>query len=227
LNVPKSFHVSQFLSSPLRYSRAGRSSAMAKNPEITLNPASIDALLSQRGRFQRFLASRLGSETDAEDILQASMLKALQKGETLRRGERVTPWFFRILRNAVVDHYRELSSRGKKIERLLEELSVVGEDATAPASVDWDEAVCQCFLTLLPSLKPRYAEVLTRVDLRGESKILVRHAFKLSSPAFDVLLHRARNALRKRLEVFCGLCSEQACLACDCDRTKTSRNETA
>jgi len=35
---------------------------------------------------------------------------------------------------------------------------------------DWDAAVCACFRGLLPTLKPRYAEVIRRIDLRGEAR---------------------------------------------------------
>lgn len=63
----------------------------------------IDAIMSERARFQRFLRARTGSEAEAEDLLQQSLLKALQHGAQLRRWEKAVPWFYRILRNAIAD----------------------------------------------------------------------------------------------------------------------------
>jgi hypothetical protein len=39
------------------------------------------------------------------------------------------------------------------------------------------------------------------------------------------VLHRARNALRQRLEIFCGACSRDHCLACDCEARELRRRK--
>ena len=191
---------------------------MARSRTGRLSDESIDALLSQREVFHRFLAARIGSAADAEDILQDSLLKALQRGDALKRHERIIPWFYRILRNAVIDHYRSQKSRSRRANLLLSDLNALGEDVVSRAEVNWDTSICRCLEGLLPSLKPRYADLIRRIDLRGESKIIVRHEMKLSAASFDVALHRARKALRSRLEIFCGACSRTACIACACDQ---------
>jgi DNA-directed RNA polymerase specialized sigma24 family protein len=61
----------------------------------------IRTILTERARFQRFVASRVGDEAAAEDLLQESLLRALGENRNLRRGEAVVPWFYRILRNAI------------------------------------------------------------------------------------------------------------------------------
>jgi len=71
------------------------------SPGIDLEP-----LVRHRRRFLGFLARRVGSREDAEDILQAALAKSLEKGGSLRRGESVVAWFYRLLRNAITDHYR-------------------------------------------------------------------------------------------------------------------------
>ena len=91
-----------------------------------------------------------------------------------------------------------------------------------PASPDANTAVCRCFEGLLPLLKPRYAELLQRIDLNGELKLIVACDLKLSRGALDVALHRARHALRTQLEIFCGACSHDSCLACVCPAGKLS-----
>lgn len=178
--------------------------------------------MAQRGEFHRFLTGRVGSATEAEDLLQQSLLKALQNRDTLRRGERAVAWFYRILRNAVVDHYRQRASERRRADRLWTEMHATGDDVARPPK-EWDAAVCECFRGLLPTLRPRYAELIRRFDLNGESKEDVSGELKIKVATLDVALHRARNALRQRLEILCGSCSRESCLACCCQDTDPSR----
>ncbi|MDO8540200.1 MAG: sigma-70 family RNA polymerase sigma factor [Opitutaceae bacterium] len=164
--------------------------------------------MAQRAEFHRFLAAQLGSDADAEDVLKQSLLKALQNGGNLRRGERAVAWFNRILRNAISDHSREKGTESRRAEKFLADLQGLAEDVAAlPAN--WDAAVCACFRGLLPTLRPRYAEVIRRVDLRGEAKQEVCRDLGISRATMDVLLHRARTVLRRRLAVFCGACTRE------------------
>jgi RNA polymerase sigma-70 factor (ECF subfamily) len=174
-------------------------------------------ILRERARFHRFLAARVGDSATAEDILQDSLLRAIEQNRNLRRGESAVPWFYRILRNAVADHYRSKGLESRRAEKLLSELHARGEDVMA-SPPEWDAAVCACFRGLIPGLKPRYAEVIRRVDLQGETKVAVAQDLKISPATMDVVLHRARTALRKRLEVLCGACSRERCRECFCGR---------
>jgi RNA polymerase sigma-70 factor (ECF subfamily) len=183
---------------------------------ITLPDAAFDALVAEREMFRRFLAQRVGSAADAEDILQESLLRALRHGGNLRRGERAVAWFYCILRRALADHFRRKRATARRHERLAHELDAAGENIDATSARDLDAAVCACFEGVLPTLSPRHATLLRRVDLRGESRPLVARELGLSSATLDVTLHRARTALRRRLEILCGACSRESCLACDC-----------
>jgi RNA polymerase sigma-70 factor (ECF subfamily) len=194
-------------------------SARAKSKSLPSREV-IDAIVSERARFQRFLTARTGSEAEAEDLLQQSLLKALQHDAQLRRGEKAVAWFYRILRNAISDHYRQKSSEQRRTDRLWTEMHAAGEDFAAPPK-DWNRAVCACFTGLLPVLNPRYAKLIQRIDLNGESKKAVSRELKIKVGTLDVALHRARSSLRERLELFCGACSREKCLECFCVGEKT------
>lgn len=181
---------------------------------------AIDAIVSERARFRRFLTARTGSAAEAEDLLQQSLLKALQHDAQLRRGEKAVPWFYRILRNAISDHYRQKSSEQRRTDRLWTEMQAAGEAFAAPPK-DWKRAVCACFSGLLPGLNPRYAKLIQRIDLNGESKKAVSRELKINVGTLEVALHRARKSLRQRLELFCGACSREKCLECFCAGEKT------
>jgi RNA polymerase sigma-70 factor (ECF subfamily) len=184
-------------------------------PPTTHSEPAITALLAQRAVFRRFLARRLGDSARAEDILHDSLLRALRRGHDLPRGDNSVAWFYRILRHAVADHFRGLAATRRRLSRVARDLSARGEDVVPPAH-DVEEAVCRCFKGLLAALPKRHAEILRRVDLRGEPRPAVARALGLGTGAFDVAVHRARQSLRARLEVFCGACSREHCLACSC-----------
>src|SRR5215203_6803745 len=57
-------------------------------------------------RLRAFIARRLGSTTDAEDILHDGFLRIHRHADSLQRRERLVSWLFQITRNAIADFYR-------------------------------------------------------------------------------------------------------------------------
>ncbi|MFT3783203.1 MAG: sigma-70 family RNA polymerase sigma factor [Nibricoccus sp.] len=170
---------------------------------------SLEPILAQREKFKTFLAARLhGSHADAEDLLQNSLAKALEKAPALRDSEKLVAWFYQILRNAVVDHVR--SRRATQIR----EEKWTNENAS-PNDAE-KQQICVCFQRLLPTLKPRDAELLRRAELEDQNISEVAAAMNLTANHASVALSRARAALRAKLVQFCGSCAEETCLDCDC-----------
>lgn len=173
-------------------------------------------LNAERAAFKAFLAARVGSE--AEDILQSGMIKAMAHAGTLTDPHRIKPWFYRVLRNAVVDHYRHHSAVRKRDDALEDLLSRLGEDV-AGAPAEWERRICSCLGGVIDTLPPRQAELLRRVDLDGEPVHDAAQALGITPNNASVTLHRARRELRRKLEIFCGACAEDACLDCHCEKT--------
>lgn len=80
-------------------------------------PDLIGVLVSNHQRFHAFLEHRVGDAADAEDILQAAFLRSIKKSDTIRDGETVVAWFYRLLRNALTDHYRHRAAEHKALAR--------------------------------------------------------------------------------------------------------------
>ena len=97
----------------------------------------------------------------AEDILQDAFVRGLARAGKLRDEDSVVAWFYRTLRNALVDHWRRTGA-----ERRAPWTVRAGSRARA-AAVDAElmDAVCGARAALLDTLKPEYAEALRRVDL--------------------------------------------------------------
>ncbi|HEY6080910.1 MAG TPA: sigma-70 family RNA polymerase sigma factor [Polyangiaceae bacterium] len=185
---------------------------MSSETESALSTAHVRVLVENHARFLAFLEARVGSRALAEEILQAAFVKGIEKQDSLRDGESAVAWFYRLLRNALIDHYRRQGAQQRGVERYVAE-NPEGETELETAL---EGAVCACINDLIPTLKSEYAEVLRRVELEGSPLADVARELGVTPNNAAVRLHRARTALRKRLEQTCGTCTEHGCLECTC-----------
>jgi len=183
------------------------------DPEARAASAEVVAVLvDNHRRFLDFLTRRVGSREVAEDILQDAFARGLARTDQLRDQESVVAWFYRSLRNALVDYWRK---RG--VERRVFDEAVELTDANEPAiDAELMNTVCACATSLLDTLKPEYAEALRRVDLAGVSVKAFAEEGHMTANNASVRLFRARQALRRQVERTCGTCAEHGCLDCTC-----------
>jgi RNA polymerase sigma-70 factor (ECF subfamily) len=184
-------------------------------PEPHLNDM-IQQLLGHESAFRVFLRRRVGDETLAEDLLQQSIVRAVQSHHSVRNDESVVAWFYTIIRHTLIDYYRSKGADARRNEAFLQELTLSGDD-TEPPLDEVKATVCTCLHRLLPKLRSNYAELIRRIDLEGESPTRVAEELKISPSNLTVRLHRARQALRASLEQSCGVCSTHGCLNCTCE----------
>jgi RNA polymerase sigma factor (sigma-70 family) len=180
-------------------------------------PEVLHLLLDNHARFLAFLERRVGSRDEAEDILQEAFVRSLERAPLLGDADSAIAWFYRVLRNALTDHYRRQESRGRAIDRLVAE----GQGETEPDS-ELEAVVCACVVSLVDTLKPEYAEALRRVDLGEASVKGYAEDAGITPSNAGVRLHRAREALRKQLIRCCGSCLEHGCFDCSCRKLENS-----
>lgn len=173
-------------------------------------------LLQQRARFLAWVERQVGSAAVAEELLQSAMLRAVERGIPTEDPDGTVHWFYRVLRNAVIDHHRSREVETRALDR--EKQSSPGE-AVEP---ELREAICQCMREVLPALKPEYAHMVQRVDLDEVALGEVAKEVGITANNAAVRLHRARQALRRQLQRVCGACSEHACLECSCGSSRAS-----
>ena len=173
--------------------------------------AVVERLVAGHREFLSFLEQRLPSRAAAEEVLQAAFVRTLERGGAIRDDESAVAWFYRVLRNALADFYRGQAAQSRALEARV-------TDATEASEDELLSAVCACMDTLLPTLKPEYAEMIQRVDLREESVDAVAESLSISRNNAAVRLHRARQALKKQLERSCGTCTIHGCLECTCSQ---------
>jgi RNA polymerase sigma factor (sigma-70 family) len=176
----------------------------------------VETLVTNHRQFLAFLEKRVESREAAEDILQEAFVRGLSSA-SLREAESATAWFYRALRNAVVDHYRRRGAEARGLELAASEI----EEEVQP-DLEIMNAVCACINRLIPTLKPEYASAIQRVEL---DEIAVRdYAAEegMTPNAAGVRLFRAREALKRRLVQSCGTCADHGCLDCRCGRLQST-----
>lgn len=182
-----------------------------------LSPDVVALLVASHARFLAFLQRRVASRDLAEDILQEAFARALARGESLRADESAVAWFYRLLRNAIIDQHRRSAAQQRSLD-------AVAAEAEVSAALD-DElmtTVCECMNELVETLKPEYADVVRSVDLRELSVADYAKSAGITANNAGVRLHRAREALFKSLVLACGTCASHGCLDCSCKTASCS-----
>ena len=179
-----------------------------------VTPEIAEVLVANHRRFLSFLARRVRSREIAEDILQDAFVRGITKAPDIRDDEAITAWFYRVLRNAVIDHYRRQGAEQRAYEHVLAE----SDDRVTPSDTEMFEEVCGCVRDLIGTLKPEYASAIQRVDLEGAPVKTFADEQGITPNNAAVRLHRAHQALKKQVTEACGTCVEHGCYRCECKR---------
>lgn len=185
-------------------------------PDVPSRHDLLTALADNRRSFLSFLERRVGRREVAEDVLQDAFARSLEK-LPLEDEETAVAWFYRVLRNAVIDHYR----RGGASERALAALTRQLDEEIQP-SLDERDAVCGCVARLSETLKPEYAQALRRIDIDGVSVRDYAAEAGITPNNAGVRVFRARQTLRKRVVHWCGSCASRGCIDCSCGEPGTT-----
>jgi RNA polymerase sigma factor (sigma-70 family) len=169
----------------------------------------VDQLVTNHRQFLRFVERRVGNRAIAEEIVQEAFVRSLDRGDEIR--ESAVGWFYRVLRNAVIDHQRRQAVANRRLDEFAAELETTGDGGPELANV-----VCACIGQLADTLKPEYADALRRIEVDQLPVKDYAEAVGISPSNAGVRIFRAREALRKQVARSCGTCAEHGCLDCTC-----------
>lgn len=184
-----------------------------------LTTAAIRTLAEVHNTFLQFLRRNLRNESDAEEVMQQVYLRVVVHASQLRKEESIVIWLRRVLQSALIDYRRRAVARERA------DADFARKEAATPVPVDeLDAFVCICLYKLLSLLKPEYEEVLRRADLEGEPREAIAAGLGLTLANLTVRLHRARQALRRALQLSCETCPIHGYLDCGCEYSKRLRS---
>lgn len=177
----------------------------------------------------RFASLQLRDDSLAEDVVQEALMGALASAKEFAGRSAMKTWVFAILRNKIVDQIRQqsrtinvsaLSPEEESLDQSFESLFAANAHWTPEARPtgwgDPEEALRQqrfwdVFDACLKHLPENTARVfMMREFLEFETTEVCRE-LSITTSNCNVILHRARNALRKCLDGSWFAAGEQPC----------------
>ncbi|MDP9190346.1 MAG: sigma-70 family RNA polymerase sigma factor [Acidobacteriota bacterium] len=159
----------------------------------------VAAAWHELGDRLRVYVARRVNPGDADDVVQSVMVKLLE-----RRGEidadSVRAWLFTVTRNAVAEYYRQ---HRPSID--LDSFGDVPEtDRVDPADRTIGN-LSDCLDPMLRMLPDADADLLRRIDLRGEAQTDLAAALGIPPSTLKSRVQRARTKLRSAFDACCAI----------------------
>lgn len=155
-------------------------------------------LKQQRTKLLRVAYSWCHDKALADDLVQETLAKAVEKCGQLREAEQVEPWLFAILTNCWRDHLRRLRPQ-EDIEDLEETLY---DPSTGPEMSGEKGQIVDRVRAAVARLPVGQREVLTLVDLEEFSYAEVSGILNIPIGTVMSRLCRARQSLKNHLIEF-------------------------
>ena len=163
------------------------------------------------GRLHAFIARRVDSTADADDILQEVFVRIHRHADSLERQERLTSWLYQVTRNAIIDYYRApvrrrelLSGAPQDLDHDVVEASAWMEDHDENAD-DAARELANCLRPMVARLSPHYRDAVIMIDLEGipQKEAALRAGVSLSGMKSRV--QRGRQALEQLMNDCCQI----------------------
>ena len=181
---------------------------------------SAEHWLDEHGDYlYSYAMSRLREPETAEEVVQETLLAALQGRSKFAGNCSERTWLVSILKHKIIDHYRRRSRRAnvENIDTLIAEPEDAfqaegewqGHWKNGAGPLDWgsdpyrdleQSEFWQVFQTCLAELPPRLAKVFTLREVEAYSSSEICEILGITESNLWVMLHRARTQLRKGLE---------------------------
>ena len=154
--------------------------------------AAFDRLLGEsRPRLHRYCARMTGSAIDGEDVVQETMIKALEAFPSTGTIVNLEGWLFRIAHNAALDFVRR---RARSAARHSDEDPDMMID---PAMVVSDRQIAATSLRTFMRLPAAQRSSVILMDVLGYSLEDIGAVTDATVPAIKAALHRGRARLRE------------------------------
>ena len=155
-------------------------------------------------RLYRFALVRLRGDHDAADeVVQRTFCKAIERLDTYRGEAALYTWFCQICRNTLIDHCRRRGADARRVTPLedVPDLRAVLDAITAPAVerpevMAWQDDMRRLIQATVDVLPTRYGDVLEWKYIDGLPVQEIARRLAIGPKAAESLLTRAREAFR-------------------------------
>ena len=167
-----------------------------------IEASARDAWLEVEARLRPFIARRVRSPADVDDVVQEVFLRMQRGVSALRDEERFGPWVYRIARSAVADHHRA-AARHPVADGEAPEEAAPPPDAEDDGAAERELATyVAVFVAMVPS---PYREALTLTELEGLTQKEAAAMLGISLSGMKSRVRRGRLLLRQALDACCRI----------------------
>lgn len=161
---------------------------------------------------------RFVEPAEAEDLAQEVFLKVHQNLPTFRLECRLSTWIFQIATHAALDRLKSPSHQiFSQKSYLLDRLDESEHHATSGhGNIPLQEEMCRCIHGFIEDLPVDYSAIIFLSELKELRIAEIAQVLGITPGAAKIRLHRARHALKTRMEQGCRiLLDERGELNCD------------
>ncbi len=160
------------------------------------NANSYRSLLHQISiTLSKFLARRVSSVDDREDVLQEILLAIHNSRHTYLPSKPFYPWMYAIAKNTLVKYYKKIHRQNANIIEA-EINALVNPEKIESNEKDKSTEI----LNLIGELPGKQREIISLLKIRGLSIRDVAAKLNLSEANVKVIAHRGYHTLRKRVK---------------------------
>lgn len=168
--------------------------ALAIPPPNTVNMSTDIVWNEFSSQVLDYFLSRVGDRQQAEDLRQEVFLKIHSNISRLRQHENLGHWISVIMRNTLVDHWKQRPGESLRPELLSEG----DENTQSPGRM-----VEKCIREMIGRLPEKYAQPLSMSDLEGVKQKEVAGRLNLSLSGAKSRIQRGRELLRETIQGCC------------------------
>lgn len=154
-------------------------------------------------RLLSFIAGRVQTVADAEDILQDVFVRLHKHRDRLDEIENVTAWVYRITRNAITDHHRARATASGAMARVAEESKTALQSGSNLEAEELDVDLAGCVGTLVKQLPETYVEAVELTEIQGTTQKDAAERLGLSVSGMKSRVQRGRAKLKGLLMDCC------------------------
>lgn len=167
-----------------------------------IDAAACGAWRELETKLRPFIARRVRSEVDVDDVVQDVFLRMQRGLLSLRDDERFGPWVYQVARSAVADHRRVMARHGVAHDKpMTEEASDADEDD----DFSMMRELVSCVTVFVAALPSPYREALTLTELEGLTQKDAAAMLGISLSGMKSRVQRGRQHLRKAFEDCCHI----------------------
>jgi RNA polymerase sigma-70 factor, ECF subfamily len=164
-----------------------------------ITPEARGAWQDIERRLRPFVARRVASPADVEDVLQEIYIRVHRGLSSLRDGQSFGGWVYRVAQSCIADAAR---ARARSPLRLVD---APPEVAATDDGDELEDELDVCVALFVARLRAPYREAITLVELEGLTQKAAAELLGITLPALKSRVSRGREQIRAMFEECCRI----------------------